>query len=195
MRIAVIDFETTGLLLAPSAKRSGQPRAIEFAGCVVGEDLSVQQELDLLIDPGIPIGPEITRITGITQEAVAGQPDFAAAWPRIEEFLDGCDALVAHNLSFDAYILRSELTRIGARWVWPRGMLCTVELFEPIWGYRPRLIQLYERVTGNEYAQTHRALDDVRALTEVITHETVFPAVAAAAVAHRAFIPPELRAD
>lgn len=192
MRLAMIDFETTGLTLAPTARRELQPRAIEFAGCIVNDEGVIEEELEVMINPGCEISDEITRITGITNDDLDEAGDFLQVWPTIEQFLDGVDGLVAHNLSFDAYILRNELDINGIEWSWPRVMLCTVELMEPLWGYRPRLIQLYEHITGREYEQTHRALDDVRALTEIVTDGRVFPAIAAAAATDRAYLPPEL---
>jgi DNA polymerase III epsilon subunit-like protein len=155
-----VDFETTGLLLHPVVPVERQPRAIEFAA--VRED---GEERVWLFNPEQPIGPEITRITGLTTADVSGAPRFPAVWPEIAAFLT--EEVWAHNATFDHGILDAELARaklppVTARW-W-----CTVEEFAPEWGRRPRLVELYEWMFGEPFAQEHRALSDTRALAAIV---------------------------
>jgi hypothetical protein len=51
---------------------------------------------------------------------------------------------------------------------WPEIELCTVGLHKDDWGRNPKLIELYAATMGKPLAQTHRALDDVMALVEII---------------------------
>ena len=51
-----------------------------------------------LEDPGIPITPEITEITGITNEMVAGKRIDDA---QVVELVSGACIVIAHNLKFD----------------------------------------------------------------------------------------------
>jgi DNA polymerase III epsilon subunit-like protein len=196
--VGAIDFETTGLPLAPAAPAHLQPRAIEFAVCVAqiapSAGLKILKEDAWVIYPERTIEPIITKITGLTDEVLLRAPVFAEVWPLMRKALNGCDLLVAHNMSFDAFILAHELRLLGATWPWP-PLCCTVQMFEPRFGYRPKLVQLYEHLTGKQYVQTHRALDDVRALTEIIAHGTTPETLAAVATAHGAFLPPELRTN
>lgn len=193
MKLLAIDFETTGLLKAPTAKHHLQPRAIEFAGCMIDGRGTIIQEDSFLINPGEEISEEITRITSITNEMLKDALPFKDCWLRLAGFLELADAVVAHNMPFDAYILRRELDAARIEWEWPCPLLCTVELYEPLWGFRPRLIQLYEATTGKQYEQTHRALDDVRALTEILIHDKIAQWLPTIAMQDRAYIPPELR--
>jgi DNA polymerase III subunit epsilon len=49
-------------------------------------------------DPGIPLDPKITKLTGLTSSDLAGQAiDEAAA----VEILSSADIIVAHNAAFD----------------------------------------------------------------------------------------------
>ena len=193
---AVIDFETTGLSLHPHAKQHLQPRAIEFAGVRLKVDGTVTEEVSWLIHPGCEVSAEITKITGITNEQLVGQPPFAATLPALREFFAGVDVLVAHNLPFDAGILAHELQLAGVRdWRWPPILLDTVQTYEPLWGRRPRLIELYEDVIGAPYAQTHRALDDVRALAAIVIKERLLEAVTSTPLPHRIHLPAYLGAD
>lgn len=171
--IAVIDWETTGLTLHPNAPLSKQPKAIEFGGMkldpATGE---VKDALGQLIHPRESISAEITKITGITNEQLVHQPNFEEFLPALRGFFTGCTVLVAHNAPFDRAILEFELARLGVTdFPWPERTFCTVGAYKESWGRNPRLIELYATVMGKPLQQTHRALDDVAALVEIIQAE------------------------
>lgn len=165
----IFDTETTGLILHPAAKDELQPHIIEWGGLLVDEHGTELKELNVLINPGIPIPEEITKITGITQYDIDEQPTFRGVVDAIREMFAAADVLIAHNLPFDYRMMELDLARCGllAGWPWPRIQLCTVQEHAEEWGRRPKLKELYEHYTGHPLAQTHRAIDDVRALKEV----------------------------
>lgn len=169
MRILVFDTETTGLVLHPSSKDSVQPRIIEWGGCLVDETGAIIDELNLLINPGCALPPEITKITGITEEDLADKPSFREVAEQIQWFFANAELLIAHNLPFDHAMMDLELARNGLadEWQWPRRNLCTVQEHAEEWGRRPKLTELYEFYLGEKLAQTHRAIDDVHALVKV----------------------------
>lgn len=180
MRALIFDWETTGLTLHPAAKLHLQPRAIEFGGVVV-EGGEIVERHSRLINPGIPLEPIITKITGLTDDDLKGQPPFAECLPRLRGVFGSCDLMVAHNLPFDRSVLTHELRRCGCEdFPWPRHALCTVQTYRPFWGRRPKLLELYERVTERPLAQTHRALDDCEALAEIVLKEGLCELFAAA---------------
>lgn len=165
----IFDTETTGLVLHPRAKDELQPRIIEWGGLLVDGAGNELEELDVLINPGMPLQPVITKITGITDDDLRGQPPFSAVMPLVYNMFKRADVLIAHNLPFDRRMMELELSRANAldEWPWPRIMLCTVQEHAEEWGHRPKLTELYEYYTGTRLAQSHRAIDDVRALKEV----------------------------
>lgn len=169
MRLAVIDAETTGLPLHPSVVLSKQPKIIEFAGRVITEDGLADESIEFLCNPGEPLEAIITKITGLTDDDLKNEKPFTSYLKVVQNFLDGCDGVLAHNLPFDSFLLWLEVRRAGSehQWRWPAVRVCTAQLWEPHFGYRPKLIDLYEYITGNKYKQTHRALDDVDALAEL----------------------------
>jgi DNA polymerase III subunit epsilon len=169
MKHLIFDTETTGLILHPAAKDELQPHIIEWGGLLVDERGNELEELDLLINPGQAVSAEITKITGITNEDLVGQLPFSAAALIIKALFIAADVLIAHNLPFDAGMMKLDLKRVGMfeDWPWPRINICTVQEHAEEWGKRPKLTELYEHYTGRPLAQTHRALDDVRALKEV----------------------------
>lgn len=181
MRIVVFDTETTGLPKHRRAKLSVQPKIIEFGAIVFNERGEELEAYNQLINPHEEIEPIITKITGITQEDLNDKPSFEAVLPDIRRLFDGADLRIAHNLPFDDTLLDLELQRLEVTdfpWT-PHGM-CTVKENTPRYGYRPKLTQLYEDVIGEELEQTHRAIDDCRALAQIILEENYIEKFAAA---------------
>lgn len=176
-RVAIIfDTETTGLTLHPDADVALQPRMIEFGAVLLSlNDGSITEEASILINPGEPLTEEIIKITGITDDMLADTAHFRGALPQIERLFREAECAVAHNLPFDRAILRGELKRAAlTEFPWPARELCTVGLYREEWGRNPRLTELYAAVMGRPLAQTHRALDDVQALVEIIQHERLW---------------------
>jgi len=173
--IIVFDTETTGLTLHPRAPLEKQPRMIEFGAALLDERGETVEEASMLCNPRIPITPEITKITGLTDADVRTAPTFGELLPQLRRLFGEARCVMAHNLPFDRAILRGELARLGVEdFPWPGQELCTVQLYADAWGRNPRLVELYAAVTGHPLAQTHRALDDVRALVEVVRKEQLW---------------------
>lgn len=167
--VLLFDTETTGLTLHPNVDVSKQPRVIEFGGLLldVGRRIVIE-EVSMLINPGEPITEEITSITGITNDDLKDAPSFVECLPQLRRFFADASMAVAHNLPFDKAILMGELKRAGAAdFPWPKQELCTVGVFTDEWGRNPKLTELYEKVMGKPLEQTHRALDDVKALLQI----------------------------
>lgn len=162
----IYDTETTGLIISRDAPLDRQPKIIElFALKVDDVSLEIQEELELLIDPGEAITDEIRGITGIDDSMVRGQGQFPMHAYAISEFWLGQRWSCGHNLTFDASMLSVELRRIGAqeKFPWtPRG-LCTVEASEHYEGRRMKLIDLHTYLLGEGFEKAHRARNDVMA--------------------------------
>ena len=169
----VFDTETTGLLLPKTADINKQPRIIELAVArvVAGRIVS---EHSWLIDPECEITPEITKITGLTNADIDGKPKFRELLGEIEEAFAGADLLIAHNSEFDTGMMNVELelcSRTG--FPWPASTMCSVQEYMHLKGRRLKMTELYEMKLGKKLEQTHRALDDVRALCEIVIKEGV----------------------
>lgn len=171
MRTLIYDTETTGLLKPGIADLASQPKIIEFAVIELDDEYNEVAAHSWLINPGEPISEVITKITGLKDEDLFDKPSFIQALPEIEEVFTGVHRLMAHNLPFDMGMLTNELRRVGREYAfpYPPNQLCTVQLAsELIFGRRAKMTELYETVMGKPLAQTHRALDDVRALVEIV---------------------------
>lgn len=171
MKIAVFDTETTGLLKPASVPLDKQPQIIEL-GIAIVERGQVVSEHNWLINPGRNLPEEIVKITGITDLDLVGQPNFEEVWESrgARELISSCAAVLAHNLPFDRGMVDNEVSRMYGEPFqgWPAKQLCSAAEFEHAFGRRPRLIQLYERYVGRPLAQTHRAIEDVRATVEAL---------------------------
>lgn len=117
MRLAVLDTETTGL------NPQGGDRVIEVA-VVHFDNGEVTDRWSTLVDPGAPLHADVTRITGITDADVKGQPRFSEIVGELLGRLHG-RLLVAYNAPFDRSFLVHELARTGvtlpegAKWLDP----------------------------------------------------------------------------
>lgn len=106
--VVILDTETTGLF--DSKNRITEIALIRMRGVTVLEKYSQ------LINPGMPIPPEITEITGISDELVADAPRIFELDSVIRDFLGDAD-IVAHNASFDKRFIDAELGFISNNWV------------------------------------------------------------------------------
>ena len=179
MKALVLDVETTGLLL-PELAVSAQPRIIEIGALLL--DAVTCDTFDVyasLVHPGERITEEITKITGITNENVKDAPRIDKHIEPLRKLFAQAQMLVAHNLPFDKGVLCAELARVEyarndhtlGEWPWPEIEICTVQAYMHEWGRRMKLTELYERKMKRPLAQTHRALDDVNALVEVLKQD------------------------
>ncbi|QOV06269.1 DNA polymerase III epsilon subunit [Burkholderia phage Maja] len=186
MLFTVFDTETTGLPAHPLAPLDIQPRIIEFAG-IVTDGRDVLSTLEFRCNPGVPLEAIITKITGLTDDDLRGEPDISFFFPDLAEFfrpktfgtLDGQFARVAHNLSFDRSLLNYDLTRRGKA-LDDIGfddalMVCTVEQTMHRFG-RPMKLQELWSLSRGEFTQKHRALDDVMRLHEVCIDYGIYSA-------------------
>lgn len=157
-RYIIFDLETTGLSAATE-------RIIEI-GAVKVENGEILESFDLFVDPEKAITPEITRLTSITNEMVAGAPKEADALEQFFHFCDGCDILVAHNADFDMGFLRAAIRRCGREedpvqidtLVMARAMYPELK--------KHKLDTIAERL-GVTQKHHHRADDDARVLAEI----------------------------
>jgi DNA polymerase III epsilon subunit family exonuclease len=167
----VLDTETTGLLLPKTADLDKQPCIIELAMAKF-ENGKLIGEFSELIDPEREFDPIITKITGIKPEDLIGKPKFRQLLPKIEDFMAGADVLYTHNAPFDKGMLENELERCARTgFPWPERTVCTVQEFLHLKGFRLKLPQLYELKLNKVLQQSHRAMDDVMALAEILLVE------------------------
>ncbi len=100
----VLDLETTGG--SPATCEITEVGAVKYVG---GELVGT---FDTLVNPGAPIPPTITVITGITQAMVIEAPRIEEVLPSLLEFI-GTSVIVGHNVRFDMSFLNAAAERLG----------------------------------------------------------------------------------
>lgn len=112
----VFDIETTGL--------STSTCKITEIGAVRIRDGEVLERFDTFVDPEIPIPPEITELTSITDDMVKGAPKTKEALQLFFDFIgDGQSVekklLIAHNANFDIGFIRYFAEQCGLEFTNP----------------------------------------------------------------------------
>src|SRR3954470_16810263 len=157
----VVDLETTGG--SPASCEITEIGAVKVCG---GEVLG---EFQTLVNPGVPIPPFISVLTGITDAAVATAPRLASVLSAFLEFAAG-STLVAHNAPFDVGFLKAAASTHGHEW--PRyPVLDTARLARKLLDRDEvpncklaTLAQFFHSTT----TPNHRALQDARATVDVL---------------------------
>ncbi|MEJ7758418.1 MAG: UvrD-helicase domain-containing protein [Gemmatimonadaceae bacterium] len=150
-----VDLETTG-------KDIAQAEVVEIAAVKVRKG-HVEDEFHSLVKPRVPITEGAFAVHGISAGDVAESPFFEEVWPQFREFC-GPDIFVAHNgYQFDFPILRRMAESLSG------SDFCTYDtlvLARELHSGSARLVDL-ARYYGIETGQSHRALDDTKALARL----------------------------
>jgi DNA polymerase-3 subunit epsilon len=161
----ILDVETTGLEPAAEIIELGM---VKFSYCSEGRVCRVLDVFSAFSEPSIPIPPEVSELTGITPAMVWGQ--------RIDpmsvfSFTSSVDVVIAHVAQFD---------RRHSERAWPHfehlpwACSATQLNWRKLGFDSARLVHLLGGV--GLFHDAHRALDDCRALLEVLAFQ---PAAAA----------------
>jgi predicted DnaQ family exonuclease/DinG family helicase len=153
-----LDLETTGL-------NRHSDRIIEV-GAVKFVDGKEVAQYSSLVNPGIPIPPLITQLTGITDADVATAPRFEHIVEELLEFI-GQQPLCGHQVDFDINFLNEELGLLGKERLdnipFDTAQLSRLLLMDKP-SYSLGQVASYLDVPLHN---AHRALDDARASAEV----------------------------
>jgi DNA polymerase-3 subunit epsilon/ATP-dependent DNA helicase DinG len=150
--LVAFDLETTGL--SPKSERVIEIGAVRF-----GLEGQTPRELQLLVDPGMPVPLPIQRLTGISSTDLAGQPSPTEAVAQLAEFADGAE-LVGHGAAFDLAFCALLLPATFGR----REALDTLELARILLPLAPsHNLGALARLLGLRHERPHRALSDAQA--------------------------------
>lgn len=146
--IVALDLETTGL--------DPQTEAITEIGAIRFDGNRIEDEFSTLINPGKPIPPFITRLTGITDAMVRGAPRIEDAVGELAEFV-GNATILGQRISFDLSFLRQQgLFRLNE----------SIDTYDLAAVLMPRAGRYNLGALGAQLniplPATHRALDDAR---------------------------------
>lgn len=163
--LVVFDLETTGLDLV-------NDRVIQLSYIKVCPD-GTELRGNEIINPGKPIAPEITALTGISDDDVKDRPAFKELAPRLAEEFKGCDFAGFNSNHFDIPMLAEEFLRAGIDFDFGKCRLIDAQaIFHKM--ERRNLAAAYKFYTGRkmeEDFEAHRADQDTEATYRVLMGE------------------------
>ncbi len=152
----VFDLETTGF---------GASAGVTEIGAVKVEHGEFVDVFSSFVDPGRPIPYQIQVLTGITDEMVAGAPDFAELLPQFLAFA-GDLPLVAHNARFDCAFVERTALALGLSILNP--VVDTLKLARRVWpklpSYKLTYLTAYHDILQED---AHRAWCDAQATAKL----------------------------
>src|SRR5439155_6192942 len=157
----VVDLETTGG--APEGRGITEIGAVKIRG---GEELG---EFATLVNPGSPIPPFITVLTGISEAMVAPAPMIESVLPAFLEFAREA-VWVAHNAPYDTGFLKAACAEFGYPWPKPlvldtAALARRVLIRDEVPNHKLATLSRYLRIANEP---CHRALADARATVHVL---------------------------
>jgi ATP-dependent DNA helicase DinG len=148
MPIVALDLETTGL--------DPQRDAIIEIGAVKFDGNRIENEFNLLINPGRHIPEFISGLTGISDDMVRSAPHIREALPELADFIRDFPIL-GHNIKFDlSFLHKFKLFELN-------DIIDTYELAAVLMPAASRYnLGALGQQLGIPLPATHRALDDAR---------------------------------
>ncbi len=156
--IVFFDVETTGLNVV-------RDKILQIALVKVKKD-GTQEELTMLINPGIPIAEEAMAVHGITPKDLANKPSFGQVAQKIWDFIGPSDLAGYNSNRFDVPMLMEEFARVGMEFDISKRRLIDVQRI--FYKMEPRTLKAaYRFYCGQELTDAHDALADVKATLNV----------------------------
>ncbi len=156
-----LDLETTGL--DPAKSEIIEFAMLPFTYALDGRIFEVREPFQGLRQPTIPIPPEITQLTGITDEMVAGKSIDPA---EVSAFASGAAIIVAHNAAFDRRFAE-QFCDVFTTKPWACSMSQVDWAAEGFEGSRLS----YLLAGCGLFHGAHRAVDDCRAGIEILARQ------------------------
>jgi DNA polymerase III epsilon subunit family exonuclease len=153
----IFDFETTGL-------DTRMARIIEI-GAIKYVNRKEVGRFSQLVQPGQKLSSEITRITGITDAMLVGQPTIDHVLPEFHDFLRGSIG-VAHNAEFDLSMLFHESNRLGVSCDYT--VICTLKMARAFVKIESRNLDSLARHFGLQFESRHRSIGDILVTADVL---------------------------
>jgi DNA polymerase-3 subunit epsilon len=157
--VVVLDLETTGMNIATD-------RIVEIALLKIQIDGSEEEKL-LLINPEMPIPPEVSKIHGITDDDVKDKPTFKEVAKTLARFMEGCDLCGFNSNRFDIPLLAEEFIRADIDIDLKKHKFIDVQaIFHKM--EKRTLAAAYKFYCQKELVDAHSAMADTKATYEVL---------------------------
>lgn len=156
MSFTIFDTETTGFAISTT------DRVIEIGAVQVEKMKVTDKTFQAFVNPSLPIPAHITKLTSIEQHDIDGAPAALEVIGQFFQFMENHNSggWVGHCLSFDAMVIKKELSREKYTVKQPMS-IDTVDIINflfPTWDMRD--LEEYSAIFGTEVFTRHRALGD-----------------------------------
>ena len=156
--LVVFDLETTGVQVA-------NDRIVEIYCSKIQPDGS-EEHLHQVLNPTVPIPPEVSAIHGIWDKDVIDKPTFQEFSMMLNTFLGDCDFGGFNSNRFDFPLLAEEFYRAGVAFDTNRKFIDAQRIFHRM---EPRnLTAAYKVYCNKELTDAHSAKADTVATWEII---------------------------
>lgn len=158
--IVFFDIESTGLNVV-------RDRIVQIALIKFSPNKSEPEELEMLINPGIPISQEAMDVHGITPAMLRNKPSFRVIAAKLNDWIGDADLSGYNSNRFDIPMLVEEFARAGIDFdIDNRRLIDVQRLFYKM---EPRTLKAALKFyCGKELTDAHDALADVRATVDVL---------------------------
>ncbi len=158
--IVFFDIEATGLNVL-------KDKIVQIALIKYKPGVSDPEELEMMINPGIPISPEAMKVHGITPEMLKNKPGFIQVAQQLYDFIGDADLAGYNSDRYDIPMLMEEFARAGMELnIDNRNNVDVQKIFYMM---EPRTLKAAVRLyCGKELEGAHDALADVRATVDVL---------------------------
>jgi len=158
--IVFFDIESTGLSVV-------KDRILQIAFIKYYADGRPPEELEMLINPSMPIAEEAMAVHGITPDMLRNKPVFSQVAQQLFEFIGNADLGGYNSNRFDVPMLIEEFHRVGIEFDMSKRR--TVDVQRVFYKMEPRtLAAAYKFYCGKRIENAHDALADVRATVDVL---------------------------
>lgn len=162
----IIDLETMGL--DATKHEIIEMGLLSFSFSTTEGILSIIDTYNELNDPGKPIPPEVTKVTGIRDEDVRGK---VIDWDFVSHILKQSHLVICHNSGFDRNFLELQTPQSIQSIIEPMAFGCTIKDID--WkerGYESSKLDYLNWKLGFFY-DGHRALNDCWATLNLLLEE------------------------
>ncbi len=154
------DIESTGLNVI-------RDRIVQLAMIKYPKKGGEPEELNMLVNPGIPISAEAYAVHGIAPKDVANKPTFQQVAQQLFDFIGNSDMAGYNSNRFDLPLLMEEFARVGIEFDISKRR--TIDVQRIFYKMEPRTLgAALKFYTGNKIENAHDALADVRATVDVL---------------------------
>lgn len=158
--LVFFDLESTGLSVV-------RDRIVQIAIIKYSPGKDEPEELEMLINPGIPISEEAMNVHGITPADVAKKPTFQQVAQEIYDFIGDADLAGYNSNRFDVPLLMEEFARVGMEFSTEKRS--TIDVQRIFYKMEPRTLgAALKYYCDEEMENAHDALEDVRATVKVL---------------------------